>query len=84
LARLAEVVTQRAADAGADSWRDRWAAEYLREQLAAASGDVDHHVATLDHPDRYRTIASARQDAGRLAEAADWARRGLAHHPSNP
>jgi hypothetical protein len=88
LARVADLVARRTDGADPDSWHDQWAGEYLREQLAAASGDVDHHVAVLaedlKHPDRYRTIATVLRDDGRPADAVEWTRRGLAHHPTNP
>jgi len=88
LARIAALVAERTAAADPDSWHDEWAAQYLREQLAAASGDVDAYVADLaedlKHPDRYRTIAAILRDAGRAVDATSWARRGLADHPRNP
>ena len=71
-----------------DRWHQEWATRYLRDQLAELTGDVDHYVAVLAeylaHADRYRMIAAALQDAGRRAEAIDWARRGLAARPGDP
>lgn len=71
-----------------DRWHQEWAAQYLREQLAELTGDVDDYVAVLAedlaHVDRYRRIAAALRDAGRRAEAIDWARRGLAAGPGDP
>ena len=96
LSRVADLVnervTQRAAEravgAAPDRWHDQWAAQHLREQLAHLTGDVDHYVGVLaedlEHADRYRMIAAALQDAGRLGEAVDWARRGLADRPTDP
>jgi hypothetical protein len=88
LTRVADLVTERTAAADPDSWREQWAAQYLREQLAAASGDIDAYVAVLaenlKHTDRYRVIATVLSDAARPADAVGWARRGLADHPTNP
>ncbi|MGH8899221.1 MAG: tetratricopeptide repeat protein [Egibacteraceae bacterium] len=50
--------------------------------VALASGDPDQLIAVkardLRTPDDYREIASVLADAGRVAEAVDWAERGLA------
>lgn len=50
--------------------------------MALASGDPDQLIAIkardLRTPDDYWEIASVLADAGRVAEAVDWAERGLA------
>ena len=60
----------------------------LREQLAAASGDVDAHVAVLAEDLRgargYSEIVAVLRDAGRDGDAEQWARKGLAAERSGP
>ena len=69
---------------------DSWAAigvKFLRQQLAALSGDVDAHVAVLAenlHGARqYGEIVMVLRDAGRGTDAERWARRGLAEGPAS-
>ncbi|MFY1702980.1 tetratricopeptide repeat protein [Micromonospora sp. WMMA1923] len=84
IAEVSRLVDQRAAAGGSDG--QQWAVRYLREQLAEVSGDVDRYVNVLaEHlvsAARYTLIARVLADADRPAEAIDWARRGLTHHPS--
>jgi len=58
----------------------------LREQLAAVSGDIDAHVAVLAEDlrgaHRYSEIVEVLRAAGRDDDAEQWARKGLAGHPS--
>ena len=86
--RAGQRAAERAAGAAEDRWRDEWAAQHLREQLAQLTGDVDQYVGVLAedlrHADRYRMIAAALQDAGRLGDAVEWARRGLADRRADP
>jgi hypothetical protein len=60
----------------------------LREQLAAASGDVDAHVAVLAEDLRggrdYGKIVAVLREAGRDQDAEEWTRKGLADEPSSP
>ncbi|WP_425874574.1 DUF6880 family protein [Micromonospora sp. DT62] len=87
LAEVARLVDERAA-AGIepDDWHRQWAVRYLREQIAEVSGDVDYHVQVLAErlvsADQYVRIVKVLTQAQRPAEAIDWARRGLAAHPS--
>jgi hypothetical protein len=82
LAELATLVDRRAAAADPGTWGQAFPVRDLREQLAEVSGDVDRHVRVLaehlESVDQYLRIVCALRDAGRPAEAVDWARRGLA------
>ncbi|WP_261561974.1 tetratricopeptide repeat protein [Frankia tisae] len=84
LAELSTEVDKRAAVAEPGSWGQQFATRDLQEQLAEVSGDVDLHVAVLarnlNSARQYQRIVAALRDAGRPAEAIDWARRGLADH----
>ncbi|MEV4690518.1 DUF6880 family protein [Micromonospora echinospora] len=87
LAEVARLVDERAAAATEpDDWHRQWAVRYLREQIAEVSGDVDRHVQVLaEHlvsAAQYGRIVTVLAQAQRPAEAIDWARRGLAAHPS--
>ncbi|WP_369410330.1 DUF6880 family protein [Micromonospora solifontis] len=86
LAEVTRLVEQRAAVADPDNWHQQWAVRHLREQLAEVSGDVDRYVAVLaEHlvsADQYERVVRVLAEAGRPADAIDWARRGLAEHPS--
>ncbi|ABW14724.1 conserved hypothetical protein [Parafrankia sp. EAN1pec] len=88
LAALNAEVERRAATAEPGSWGQLVAARDLREQLAQVSGDVDRHVAVLaenlNSASQYQRIVVALRDAGRPAEAIDWAHRGLADHDGGP
>ncbi|MFJ1709687.1 hypothetical protein [Kitasatospora sp. NPDC088346] len=88
IAEITAQVRARAATADPDSWSAQFAVRDFREQLAELTGDVDHYIAVLAEdlksPEQYRKIARALLDSDRAAEAIDWARRGLAHHPGNP
>ncbi|GAA3780298.1 hypothetical protein GCM10022225_80730 [Plantactinospora mayteni] len=86
LTEMARLVDERAAAADPDDWHQQWAVRYLREQLAEVSGDVDRHVRVLaEHlvsADQYGRIVRVLAQAYRLAEAINWARRGLVEYPS--
>ncbi|MEU6974047.1 DUF6880 family protein [Kitasatospora aureofaciens] len=88
IAEITAQVQARAATAAPDSWSAQFAVRDFREQLAELTGNVDHYTAVLAEdlksPDQYRKIARALLDADRPAEAIDWAKRGLAHHPGSP
>ncbi|WP_431681298.1 DUF6880 family protein [Kitasatospora sp. KL5] len=88
IAEITAQVQARAADADPDSWSAQFAVRDFREQLAELTGDTDHYIAVLaedlKNPEQYCRIARALTDADRPAEAVNWARRGLAHHPGNP
>ncbi|TYC76796.1 hypothetical protein [Streptomyces sp. CB01881] len=88
IAEITAQVQARAATTDPDSWRTRFAVRDFREQLAELTGDTDHYIAVLaedlKEPEQYRRIAHALVETGRAAEAVDWARRGLVHHPGNP
>ncbi len=88
LSELSAEVARRSAAAEPGSWGQLVAARDLREQLAEVSGDVDRHVAilaeNLNSARQYQRIVVALRDAGRPAEAIDWARRGLAEHDGGP
>ncbi|SCG72342.1 hypothetical protein GA0070560_1622 [Micromonospora halophytica] len=86
LAEMTRLVKQRAAVADPDNWHQQWTIRHLREQLAEVSGDVDRYVAVLaEHlvsADQYERAVRVLAEAGQPADAIDWARRGLAEHPS--
>ncbi|MFI2664183.1 DUF6880 family protein [Micromonospora carbonacea] len=87
LAKVARLVDERAvAGTEPDGWHGQWAVRYLREQIAEISGDVDRYVQVLaEHlvsAAQYGRIVTVLAQAQRPAEAIDWARRGLAAHPS--
>ncbi|MFI7081946.1 tetratricopeptide repeat protein [Micromonospora sp. NPDC049903] len=86
LAEVARLVDERAAETEPDDWHRQWAVRYLREQIVEVSGDVDRHVQVLAErlvsADQYGRIVTVLGQAQRPAEAIDWARRGLAAHPS--
>jgi len=89
LALIASLVDARVATLDEGGWsRQEWAVRDLREQLARLSGDVDRYVAVLaehlTHAGRYQLIAQALQENGRVEEAIDWCRRGLAARLSDP
>ncbi|EFC83286.1 lipopolysaccharide assembly protein LapB [Parafrankia sp. EUN1f] len=88
LSELCAEVERCSAAAEPGSWGHLVAARDLREQLAEVSGDVDRHVAVLAEnltsARQYQRIVVALRDAGRPAEAIDWARRGLAEHGGGP
>ena len=85
LDEVARLVTERRIVADPDSWA-AIGIKFLRQQLAALSGDVDAHVAMLAenlHGARqYGEIVTVLRDAGRGADAERWARRGLAEDPA--
>ena len=85
LDEVARLVTERRTAADPDSWA-AIGIKFLRQQLAALSGDVDAHVAVLAenlHGARqYGEIVTVLRDAGRGADAERWARRGLAEDPA--
>lgn len=87
LAEVARLTEERRAAADLDSWAAR-GVKILREQLAAASGDVDAHVAVLAEDLRsargYSEIVAVLRDAGRDGDAERWARTGLAAERSDP
>ncbi len=60
----------------------KWRLGWLREELVAATGDVDAMVACLAEdlsgPHRYVRIAELLSGEGRLAEAIEWLERGSA------
>jgi hypothetical protein len=86
LSEVARLTAERAATADPDSWTATWGIRDLREQLAAASGDVDAHVAVLAEnlrgAHRYSEIVKVLRAAGRQDDAEHWARQGLTEHPS--
>ena len=87
LAEVARLTEERRAAADPDSWA-ALGIKILREQLAAASGDVDAHVAVLAEDLRgargYGEIVAVLRDAGRDGDAEQWARKGLAAERSGP
>ena len=87
LAEVARLTEERRAAADPDSWA-ALGIKTLREQLAAASGDVDAHVAVLAEDLRgargYGEIVAVLRDAGRDGDAEQWARKGLAAERSGP
>jgi hypothetical protein len=87
LAEVARLTEERGATADPDSWTARWGIRNLREQLAAASGDVDAHVAVLAEDlrgaRRYSEIVRVLCGAGRVDDAEQWARKGLGEYPSD-
>jgi hypothetical protein len=86
LAEVARLTEERRVTAEPDSWTAQWGIKDLREQLAAVSGDIDAHVAVLAEDlrgaHRYSEIMEVLRDAGRDDAAEQWARKGLAEHPS--
>jgi len=86
LAEVARLTEERGVTAEPDSWTAQWGIKDLREQLAAVSGDIDAHVAVLAEDlrgaHRYSEIMEVLRDAGRDDAAEQWARKGLAEHPS--
>jgi hypothetical protein len=86
LAEVARLTEDRRAITDPDSWTATWGIKDLREQLAGVSGDVDAHVAVLAEDlraaYRYGEIVEVLRAAGRDADAEQWARNGLAEHPS--
>ncbi len=88
LAEVARLTEERGVTAEPDSWTAQWGIKDLREQLAAVSGDIDAHVAVLAEDlrgaHRYSEIVEVLRDAGRDDAAEQWARKGLAEHPSGP
>ena len=62
--------------------------DYLSAQLAAASGDIDAHAAVpakdLRGAHRYGEIVKVLRVAGRVDDAEQWPRQGLAEHPWGP
>jgi hypothetical protein len=85
LTELARIVEHRATEA--DMFSTRFGIRVLREQLAELTGDIDHHVSVLAEDltstSQYRTIVAVLRDAGRTADAENWASRGL-DQPGNP
>ena len=85
LDEVARLVTERRTAADPDSWA-AIGIKFLRQQLAALSGDVDAHVAVLAenlHGARqYGEIVTVLRDAGWGADEERWARRGLAEDPA--
>lgn len=88
LAEVARLTEERGVTAEPDSWTATWGIKDLREQLAAVSGDIDAHVAVLAEDlrgaYRYGEIVKVLRAAGRDDDAGQWARQGLAKHPSGP
>jgi len=86
LAEVARLTEERGVTAEPDSWTATWGIKDLREQLAAVSGDIDAHVAVLAEDlrgaHRYSEIVEVLRAAGRDDDAEQWARKGLAGHPS--
>jgi tetratricopeptide (TPR) repeat protein len=86
LAEVARLTEERGVTAEPDSWTAQWGIKTLREQLAAVSGDIDAHVAVLAEDlraaRRYGEIVKVLRAAGRDDDAEQWARKGLAEHPS--
>jgi len=70
----------------------RWGSNYritrVMERLAELAGDVDELVAVksrdLSLPYDWLEVAEVYSDAGRHAEALDWAERGVAAFPDRP
>jgi hypothetical protein len=87
LAEVGRLAEERRAAADPGSWA-ALGIKILREQLAAASGDVDAHVAVLAEDLRgaraYSEIVAVLRDAGRDGDAEQWARTGLAAERSGP
>jgi hypothetical protein len=87
LAEVARLTEARGVTADPDSWTAQWGIKDLREQLAAVSGDIDAHVAVLAEDlrgaHRYGEIVTVLRAAGRDDDAEQWARQGLAEHPSS-
>jgi uncharacterized Zn finger protein len=90
LAAWLDEVTRLVAERRTAADPDSWAAigvKFLRQQLAALSGDVDAHVAVLAEnlqgARQYGEIVTVLRDAGRGADAERWARRGLAEDPAS-
>jgi len=87
LAEVARLTEERGVTAEPDSWTAQWGIKDLREQLAAVSGDIDAHVAVLAEDlrgaHRYGEIVKVLRAAGRDDDAEQWARQGLAEHPSS-
>ncbi len=88
LAEVARLTEEHGVTAEPDSWTSTWGIKDLREQLAAVSGDIDAHVAVLAEDlrgaHRYGEIVKVLRAAGRDDDAGQWARQGLAEHPSGP
>ena len=86
LAEVARLTEERGLTAEPDSWTATWGIKDLREQLAAVSGDIDAHVAVLAEDlrgaHRYGEIVEVLRATGRDDDAEQWARKGLAEHPS--
>jgi tetratricopeptide (TPR) repeat protein len=86
LAEVARLTEERGVTAEPDSWTAQWGIKTFREQLAAVSGDIDAHVAVLAEDlraaRRYGEIVKVLRAAGRDDDAEQWARKGLAEHPS--
>jgi hypothetical protein len=86
LAEVARLTEERGVTAEPDSWSGQWGIKDLREQLAAVSGDIDAHVAVLTEDlrgaHRYGEIVEVLRAAGLNDDAEQWARNGLAEHPS--
>jgi uncharacterized Zn finger protein len=86
LAEVARLTEERHVTAEPDSWTVQWGIKDLREQLAAVSGDIDAYVAVLAEDlrgaHRYSEIVEVLHAAGRDDDAEQWARKGLAEHPS--
>ncbi|MFB9408539.1 DUF6880 family protein [Dactylosporangium matsuzakiense] len=81
LAEVDRLVAERAEVADPDSWTGQFAIRDLRQQLAEVSGDVDRYVRVLaEHLEsavQYQRIVDVLRSSGRVAEAIDWAQRGL-------
>jgi hypothetical protein len=86
LAEVARLTEERRATTDPDSCTAPWGIRDLREQLEAVSGDVDAHVAVLAEDlrgaHRYSEIVKVLRAVGREGDAEQWARKGLAEHPS--
>jgi hypothetical protein len=86
LAEVARLTEERGITAEPESWTATWGIKDLREQLAAVSGDIGAHVAVLAEDlrgaHRYGEIVEVLRAAGRDDDAEQWARKGLAEHPS--
>jgi hypothetical protein len=87
LAEVARLTEERRAVADPGSW-PALGIKILREQLAAASGDVDAHVAVLAEDLRgargYSEIVEVLRNVGRDGDAEQWARKGLAAERAGP
>jgi hypothetical protein len=85
LALIEQATQERTAAAVGGSFSQEYAVRSFREQLAEASGDVDHYVSVLAEDLRnahgYNPIVDALLAAGREDDAETWARRGLADTP---